>query len=114
MVFSGIDTALLQRAARLLEAQARGIEFSKTNGGSWAGARAAKREFDALMRDARDLRSVVKRFAAPPTPRKPKVIVPPVVENQDLPYGYAERLRAATPVVATESFAPECAGGVPE
>ena len=73
MFFSGIDKALLQRAARLLESQAAGIEKSKTNGGNWAGARAAKREFDALMRDARDLRSAVKRFAAPATPRKPRV-----------------------------------------
>ena len=75
MNFSGIDKALLQRAARLLEIQARSIELVKTDGGGWAGARDAKRAFDALMRDARDLRAVVKRFAAPAAPRKPKVVV---------------------------------------
>ena len=86
IIFSGLDKSLLQRAARLLEQQAAGIQKSKTEAGSWAGARASKREFDALMRDARDLRSVVKRLAAPATPRKPKVVassdaVPPEVTH---------------------------------
>ena len=75
-MFTGLDKALLQRAARLLEQQAAVLQKSKTVAGSWAGARASKREFDALMRDARDLRSVVKRLSAPAAPRKPKASKP--------------------------------------
>lgn len=72
-MFSGLDKSLLQRAARLLEQQAMVLRKSTIVDGGWVGAKAAKREFDALMRDARDLRSVVKRLAAPAAPRKMKI-----------------------------------------
>lgn len=81
IIFSGLDKALLQRAARLLEQQASALQKSKTEAGSWAGARAAKREFDALMRDARDLRSVVKRLAVPVAPRKKRALSDAVKEG---------------------------------
>ena len=82
IIFSGLDKSLLQRAARLLEQQAAGIQKSKTEAGSWAGARASKREFDALMRDARDLRSVVKRLAAPAKTTPSKTAQPPDVHTK--------------------------------
>lgn len=71
-IFTGVDKSLLQRAARLLEAQAAGLERVHTQGGSWAGKRKQKMEFDALLRDARDLRSLAARLS--------KVAPEPVVD----------------------------------
>ena len=70
MTFSGVDKALVQRAARILEIQANGIE--KKTGGNWAGQRTAKAEHDRLRRDSRDLRALVKRLAEP---RKVRLVV---------------------------------------
>ena len=63
MAINGVDKALLDRAARLLDGLATVIE--KQTGGVWGGsgkARKAKVEHDRLRRDAFDLRALAKRL----------------------------------------------------
>ena len=69
--FTLTDKSLMLRAARILEGDAGVLESS--HGPVWsatADGKTAKREFDRLLRDARDLRSLVRRFEAlhPPIP----------------------------------------------
>lgn len=59
-VLTGIDKALLLRAARLLLDKAAGIEAQV--GCLWSGRRKEKQAFDALHRDARDIRALVRRL----------------------------------------------------
>jgi len=63
LAINGVDKALLDRAARLLDGLATVIE--KQTGGVWGGsgkARKAKVEHDRLRRDAFDLRALAKRL----------------------------------------------------
>lgn len=63
MIITGIDRALMQRAARLIEGQAAQLET--VYGLNWAAdqtTRQAKLEHDRLRRDARDMRALVKRL----------------------------------------------------
>ena len=79
-VFTRTDKALIDRAARHLKDTAR--ELQRSTGPVWSatdGGKKAKRVYDRLMRDERDLRVLGKRLekAAPavvyvaPEPGKP-------------------------------------------
>ncbi len=63
--FTLTDKSLMLRAARILETDASVLEAS--HGPVWSATAegpAAKREHDRLLRDARDLRTLCKRFEA--------------------------------------------------
>lgn len=62
--FTSIDKALLLRAARHLEERALNLEVSNSPWGATPEGKIAKRVFDRLKRDARDLRSLAKRLQA--------------------------------------------------
>lgn len=62
MIFTGTDKALLDRAARLLDGEAKGLHWDLLT--NLKARRTAKLEFDRLTRDARDLRALGKRIAA--------------------------------------------------
>lgn len=62
--FTSTDRALLQRCARNLEGEAAALNASYAIPNGWgasAEGREAKREYDRLLRDARDLRALAKR-----------------------------------------------------
>ena len=78
--FTLTDKALMLRAARHL-AEAAAIE-ERSYGPVWAstaGGVAAKKVFDRLLRDARDMRALVKRLEAlhPPAPVPAGGDIPP-------------------------------------
>lgn len=63
MIFTKTDKALLDRVARLVRDEARVLEAQ--HGPAWAATKAgqeAKREYDRLQRDERDLRALARRF----------------------------------------------------
>jgi hypothetical protein len=63
MIFTKTDKALLDRAARIVHDQAR-IEET-THGPVWAATaegKEAKKRFDRLLRDERDLRQLARRL----------------------------------------------------
>lgn len=63
LIFTGVDKALLDRAARLMEIRADAMyEAAGGNWGATKESRKAKDEYDLLMRDARDLRALGKRM----------------------------------------------------
>lgn len=61
MIFTGTDKALLDRTARMLDAQAKATAWESIT--NLKSRRLAKLEFDRLSRDARDLRALGKRIA---------------------------------------------------
>lgn len=65
-MFTLTDKTLLDRAARMINGQARGLRvLHEANG--WASTEAgrkAKQEYDRLLRDERDMRSLGKRLCA--------------------------------------------------
>lgn len=67
-MFTTIDKALLMRAARHLETRARNLEVSNLPWGATPEGKVAKREYDRLKRDARDLRSLGQRLSKPAQP----------------------------------------------
>lgn len=62
VVFTGPDKALLDRAARLVDAQAKALRWESIEDAR--KRKAAKLEFDRLTRDARDLRALALRLKA--------------------------------------------------
>ncbi len=69
LVFTGPDKALLDRAARMMEASAKALRWEAIEDSK--KRKTAKLEYDRLLRDAHDLRSlgvrlksVAKRVAA--------------------------------------------------
>lgn len=63
LIFTGVDKALLDRAARILEGMAKDLESDCD--GNWGASKATRKmkdEYDVLMRDARDLRALGKRM----------------------------------------------------
>lgn len=60
MVFTGTDKSLLDRAARLVAAHAKLIEWERETDGKTR--KRMKANFDALKRDERDLRALGKRL----------------------------------------------------
>lgn len=60
MIFTGTDKSLLDRAARMLDVQAKALHWDLLV--DLRLRRTAKLEFDRLTRDARDLRALGKRI----------------------------------------------------
>lgn len=63
LIFTNTDKTLMMRAARHLSTQA--AELKNSFGQNWAfdkESRNAKREYDRLLRDERDLRALAKRL----------------------------------------------------
>lgn len=88
LIFTGVDKALLDRAARLMEIRADAMyEAAGGNWGATKESRKAKDEYDVLMRDARDLRALGKRLLGKPKQKGRAVaaeqppLVPPHVES---------------------------------
>jgi hypothetical protein len=66
MAFTLTDKALLDRAARMIngEAKALRLEFEAVGWAVTEAGRKAKQEYDRLLRDERDLRALGKRLSA--------------------------------------------------
>lgn len=62
---TALDKALLMRTARHLEERAAELERSYTPWGASPEGKRAKRVYDRLLRDARDLRTLAKRLTKP-------------------------------------------------
>ncbi len=63
MVFTNTDKVLMMRAGRLLVEQAKSLKLQF--GENWAASKeskVAKREYDRLLRDDRDIRALAKRL----------------------------------------------------
>lgn len=82
MIFTGSDKALLDRAARMMDREAKRLAWDVLPPG--AGRKTAKLEFDRLTRDARDLRALGKRHAPAAALRVKKEKPAPVPPSDSL------------------------------
>jgi hypothetical protein len=81
VVFTGPDKALLDRTARMLDAQAQALNWEQVLDSK--KRKATKLEFDRLTRDARDLRAlgvrlmkIAKLLKSTPAPVVPADVAP--------------------------------------